>query len=275
MNILFVYAKELPTFSPEDLLTPIEEVVSEEVNDEPEKLISYIAFMNEVDKINKSSNRLRVEGDIALLSESSKDRTFILRDTIRFKRNALVSGELGCWFVTKSGVEVFGIFPKELKSEFMRVQEYDYITCYAKLISYTGKLTFQITKLLEVEPFDPTADFIEMNKEIDRIHDLKESLPFFKFKDELSKLNFESEGKLAIVTGQMMNIVRDPNNNDVILNMSYGEWPIKIVCHPDHLDVLEDLKTNSRISMSVIYESVDSRKGYRFIRGCMVQLRKD
>ena len=275
MNILFLCSEELPKFSPEDLLTPVKEVKSEEVKDEPEKLISYIAFMNEVDKINKSSNRLRVEGDIALLSESSKNRTFILRDTIRFKRNALVSGELGCWFVTKSGVEVFGVFPKELKAEFMRVQEYDYITCYAKLLSYSGKITFQITKLLEVEPFDPAADFIEMNQEIDRIHDLKESLPFFKFKDELSTFNFESEGRLAIVTGKMLNIVRDPNNNDVILNMSYGEWPIKIVCHPDHLDVLEDLKTNSRISMSVIYESVDSRKGYRFIRGCMVQLRKD
>lgn len=271
---LAVGAEDLPVFSPEDLLDHPTEVAPElKKQPEVEKVIDYTAFINEISRSRKSSNKLRAEYDIKQLSDQAMNQLFIFRDTVRVKRNVLVSGEMGCWFEPMKDFEVFLKFPEDLMEDFIRLQSHDYFTCYARLVDFRGRMIFNVEKLVAIEPFDPTAEFLEYNQKIDEFEKLKEELAYFKYKDALHQFSVLNEGRLGIVTGRMLSLTRDSNSNEVVMKMDYGGLPIEIICHPDYLEVLLDLRYNSRISMAVILSSIDPRKGYRFNRGCMVQLR--
>lgn len=267
-------ADDLPVFNPDDLVgNQVEIAPKPEKEAEPEKVIQYRAYINEISRLRQSSNKLRAEYDVKQLSEQAMNQLFLFQDTVRVKRNVLVSGEMGCWFEPMKDFEVFLKFPEGMVEDFINLQENDYVTCYSRLVDYRGRMIFMVEKLIAIEPFDPTANFLEFNQKIDEFEKLKEDIPYFKYKDALHDFFIVNEGRLGIMTGKMISLTRDPNTNEVIMKMDYGELPIEIVCHSDYLDVLLDLRFNSRISMAVILESIDPRKGFRFSRGCMVQLR--
>lgn len=268
-------SSELPKFNPEDLViaTKPEASSTQVAKQEAVQTIDYKAFFNEVQQMRSTSNKLRTEYEIQLLSEDAKSHLFLFKDTVKIKRNALVSNEMGCWFEPKPGIEVFARFPEQLKTEFFKVEEYDFITCLAKLVEFRNKMIFEVTEMISVEPFDASADFVEYNTEIDQLKKMFDELLYFKYKDKLSEFALAKQGKLGIITGKMISLERDSNTNQVVMMMDYGDLPIEIICHSQYLEVLLDLKYNSRISMAVVFSNADARKGYRFERGCMVQLR--
>lgn len=268
-------AEDLPVFNPEDLVdgkVDSAPVLKEETK--PEKVIEYTAFINEISRLRKSSNKLRAEYDIKQLSDQAMNQVFLFRDTVRVKRNVLVSGEIGCWFEPMKDFEVFLKFPEDMIEDFINLEEHDYVTCYSRLVDYKGRMIFLVEKLIAIEPFDPTAEFLEYNQKVDDFEKMKGELEYFKYKDALHQFSVLNEGRLGIMTGKMISLTRDSNTNEVVMKMDYGELPVEIICHPDYLEVLLDLRFNSRISMAVILKSIDPRKGYRFSRGCMVQLRE-
>ena len=68
-------------------------------------------------------------------------------------------------------------FPEKLLDDFVNLSQHDYVTCSARLLGYKGRIVFQAEEVISIEPFDPTADFLELNQKVDELQKVRIVLP--------------------------------------------------------------------------------------------------
>jgi len=243
---------------------------AEKINEEA--VLSYEDFVAVVTKIRENPNQITSEYDLDQMQKEMKGKFFLFRDTVRVKTDPFVSEEKGFWFTPSPVIESFLVMPREFRREYGAIQIHDYVTAKAKLIEIGKICRFEAAQVERVDPYDPSAQFEDFTAFIERFKGLKSTMPYAEYKALQKRETDELEGALGHVTGQMISLKRN-KENDYVMVLDVGGITVRVVCHPSYLSVLDGLEIHSRVKMAVIMERSDLRDGYFMTRGCMVPLR--
>ena len=239
-----------------------------------EELLSYRALMAEVYKIRQNPNQIRSEYDLEVLAKEVVGKTFLFEDTVKVKRNALVSRDMGFWFEPHPDVDVLLLLKSDNYKEFAGIEEFDYLTAKVTCLELSDVHRFEMISVEEIAPFDAGANFVDFTKMIKDLDFAREGKTYFEYKAHVEAQVDQFRHQLGHVTGEVIRLFRK-KNGQYAMSMKVGEDHIATVnCHPGYLDVLLNVQPKAKMSMAVIFEKADLREGFFFNRGCLIRLRE-
>lgn len=265
-------SERLPAAS---VLEPAEAELSEKQQaSEDEEVLDYRALIREVERLRSDTNQVRAEDNKKRLEQEVVGKLFQLSDTVKVKRNVLISQDMAFFFEPISGQDVIlSIMPKH-KHVYAGIEEHDFVTARARCLELGERFLFKMEEIVEISPFDGAADFLNYNDWIQAVAADREGRLYLEYKDHLSSEVNQNKGQLGFVTGIMLSLTRDRRSGLFVMKMKTDDGQFAhIKCHRSYLQVLRDLQTNSRVSMAVRLETADAKNNYYFRRGCLIKLR--
>jgi hypothetical protein len=246
---------------------------SAQIFNNEEQLLDYRAMLKEIHKLRQDPNQIRGEYQLELLAKEVVGKTFLFQDTIRVKRNTLVSGEMGLWFEPYEKAEVFLNMNYTHHKEFAALSEFDFIIAKAICKEIGKQCRFDLISLEKVEPFDPQTDFIDFTAWIAELEAARKDKTFFEYKSYLSNQADLKHQHLGYITGQLQTLTKNREGKFIMTILTNEKLSVQVECHPSYLEVLMNVQPLSNISMAVTFEKADTREGFFFSRGCMVRLK--
>ena len=261
---------DLPDFSGPVATSSTMEVLEKAPIDED--IFSYRALMADVYKIRQNPNQIRSEYDLEILAKEVVGKTFLFKDTVMVKRNALVSRDMGFWFEPYPDVDVLLLLKSKNYKEFAGIEEFDFLTAKVTCLELGDVHRFEMISAEDIAPFDAGAKFVDFSKMIKDLDFAREGKTYFEYKAHVEAQVDQFRHQLGHVTGEVIELFRKKNGH-FALSMKAGDDHVATVnCHPGFLDVLLNVQPKSKISMAVIFERADLREGFFFNRGCLIRL---
>jgi hypothetical protein len=237
-------------------------------------MLDYTVLMEEIYKIRQNPNQIRSEYDLEILAKEVVGKTFLFKDTVKVKRNALVSRDMGFWFEPHPEVDVLLLLKPKNYKEFSGISEFDFLTAKVKCLQIGDVHRFEMVSVLDVGPFDPGAKFLDFRKLIRELHAAREGKPYIEYKSFIETQVDVNKNKLGHITGEVVELFRKKDGRYAVSMVVDENHKAVVECHPGYLDVLLNVQSKAKISMAVIFEGADLREGYSFKRGCLIQLRE-
>jgi hypothetical protein len=239
-----------------------------------EEVLDYRSLIREVDRLRSDPNQVRAEDSLRRLEREVKGKLFQFSDTVRVKRNALISRDMAFFFEPIPGQNVILEIKNKDKNIYAKVEEHDFVTAKVRCVELGDDFLFVMEEIVDISPFDGSADFLNYNQWMTKMTEDRKGRLFLEYKDHLSSEVNQHKSQLGYVTGVMLSLSRDRRSGEFVMQMKTDDGQTAHVkCHRSYLQVLRDIQKNSRLSMAVLLENADAKHNYFFKRGCLIKLR--
>ncbi len=238
--------------------------------------LDYKALMKELGKVTNSSNKLWAKRELSRYSDQLKGELFYIQAVGVIKSDPIAQdGRLSLWLEQDIGIDIRLDFDDEImKEDFEKIEEFDFVTITAKLISLEKEMIFEVEALMSLEPYDPQVNqssMIDYNKLLTKIEELGKDNTAFNPSGKIQVMSRQYRNKLGYIIGRVKEIGFNEADEPIIL-LDTGRHEIEVRFIPRYIESLEGLSAGDKISLAVRPLDLSGTQGPVFHRGSFIQL---